>query len=140
MFSRAESPDKHKTTYEQWLYGVETIQQNYPQFTVKESIVRSLKGAASRILTPLGPKATVGDIVGQLEAVYGTVTSSDELMQDFFQLKKTKLEKVQTFVTRIEESLSRIRSRFPGRIAIGEVDEYLEDCFFHGMYKRILTC
>ena len=59
------------------------------------------------------------------------------VVQDFFQLKQSKLEKVQTFMTRIEESLSRIRARFPGRIANGKVDEYLKDCLFHGMHKSI---
>ena len=69
--------------------------------------------------------------------MYGTVTSSDGLMQDVLQLKQIKSEKVQTIMTRIEESLSRIRVRFPGRIVNGVANEYLKDHLFHGMHKSI---
>ena len=55
----------------------------------------------------LGPKATVFTILGKLETVYGTVTSSDVILWEFYHLVQNKNEKCQVFITMLEESPSK---------------------------------
>ena len=69
--------------------------------------------------------------------MYGNVTSSDVLLQDIYRLVQGKNEKCQVFATRLEESLSKIRSRFPHMMREDDVERHLCDCLFYGMVKGL---
>ena len=60
---------------------------------------------------PLG--TTLGDILEKFKSLYGSVESSDTLMQGFCHIVQGKSEKVQTFVLHLERALKAIKQQFP---------------------------
>ena len=68
---------------------------------------------------------------------YGTVTSFDVLLQEFYHLASNKNEKYQVSTTRLEESLSKIRFRFPNIIREGNVECHLRHGPFLGVVKGL---
>ena len=84
-----------------------TIQQNYAKPLVREAIVQSVKGQAADVVCFLGTSAAV-KIITKLETAYGTILKYDVLMQHFYGVHMEKSEKVQSYSTRIEGSLSQI--------------------------------
>ena len=52
----------------------------------------------------LPPGATLDDILEKFKWLYGSVESSDTLMQEFYFIAQGKSEKVQTFVLHLERA------------------------------------
>ena len=63
-----------KVSFEQWVFYVRSIQDNYPEATLREGIVRSLRGGSVDVILYLGPQAGVEQIFKKLEIMYGTVS------------------------------------------------------------------
>ena len=61
----------------------------------------------------LPPGATLDDILEKFKWLYGSVESSDTLMQEFYHIAQGKSEKVQTFVLHLERALKAIRQQYP---------------------------
>ena len=59
-FSGDVAPGKTEVSYEQWSHKVQCIKDHYPEVVVRESIMRSLKGAVADMaiwaLLPVSPK------------------------------------------------------------------------------------
>ena len=136
MFSGDAAPGKTKVSYEQWSHEVQCIKDHYPESVVCESIMQSLKGAAVDMAHYMGPTAGVSDILEKLSVIFGTVTSFDVLMQNFYKISQGN-EKVPSFATQLEGTLNQIRIKCPGRIADHEVPSHLKDRLFHGVKKHI---
>ena len=56
------------------------------------------------------PGATLDDILEKFKWLYGSVESSDTLMQEFYHIAQGKSDKVQTFVLCLEWALKAIIS------------------------------
>ena len=67
-------------------HEVQCIKDHYPESVVRESIMRSLKGAAADMACYMGPTAGVSKILEKLSVIFGTVTSFDMLMQNFYKI------------------------------------------------------
>ena len=106
-FSGNVAPGKTEVSYEQWSHKVQCIKDHYPESVVRESIMWSLKGAAADMACYMGPTASVSNILEKLSIIFGTVTSFDVLMQNFYKISQGN-EKVPSFVTRLEGTLIQI--------------------------------
>ena len=85
-FSGGVAPGKTEVLYEQWSHEVQCIKDHYPESVVRENIMRSLKGAAADMAHYMGPTAGVSEILEKLLVIFGTVTSFDMLMQNFYKI------------------------------------------------------
>ena len=65
--------------------------------------------------------------------LYGSIESSDTLMQEFYQIAQGKSEKVQTFVLHLEWVLKAIKQQHPYVMTEEEGHRHLKDCLFHGL-------
>ena len=108
-FSGDVAPGKTEVSYEQWSHEVQCIKDHYPESVVRESIMRSLKGAAADMACYMGPTASVFEILEKLSVIFGTVTSFDILKQNFYKITQGSNEKVPSFATRLEGTLNQIR-------------------------------
>ena len=72
-FSGNAAPGKTEVLYEQWSHKVQCIKDHYPESVVRESIMRSLKGAVADMAHYMGPTAGVSDILEKLSVIFGTV-------------------------------------------------------------------
>ena len=62
--------------------------------------------------------ASVSEILNKLELVYGTIASSDILMQKFYKLYQGKMEKVPVYVTQFEGVLNAVQQEYPNMLSI----------------------
>ena len=136
-FSGNAAPGKTKVSYEQWSHKVQCIKDHYPESVVRESIMRSLKGAVADMAHYMGPTASVSEILEKLSVIFSTVASFDMLIQDFYKILQGGNEKMPSFMTRLEGTLNQIRIKCPGRIANHEVPWHLKEWLFHGVKKHI---
>ena len=98
-FSSDVAPGKTEVSYEQWSHEVQCIKDHYPESVVRESIMRSLKGAVSDMACYMGPTAGVSKILEKLSVILGTVASFDVLMQNFYKITEGGNKKVPSFAT-----------------------------------------
>ena len=106
---------------------MQCIKDHYLESVVRESIMRSLKGAAADMACYMGPTAGVSEILEKLSVIFGTVISFDILIQNFYKILQGGNEKVPSFTTRLEGTLNQIRIKCPGRIANQEVPWHLKE-------------
>ena len=106
-FSGNVAPGKTEVSYEQWSHEVQCIKDHYPELVVRESIMQSLKGAVADMACYMGPTASVSKILEKLSVIFGTVTSFDVLMQNFYKISQGN-EKVPSFATKLEGTLNQI--------------------------------
>ena len=92
-FSGDVAPGKTKVSYEQWRHEVQCIKDHYLELVVRESIMRSLKGAAADMAHYMGPTASISKILEKLSVIFGTVMSFDVLMQNFYKIMQGGNEK-----------------------------------------------
>ena len=76
-------PGKTEVSFEQWNHKVQCIKDHYPESVIRESIVRSLKGAAADMAWYMGPTASISKISQKLTVIFGTVALFNLLMQNF---------------------------------------------------------
>ena len=136
-FSGDVAPGKTEVSYEQWSHEVQCIKDHYPELVVRESIIRSLKGAAADMAHYMGPTAGVSKILEKLLVIFGMVASFDILMQNFYKITQGGSKKVPSFATRLEGTLNQIRIRCPRWIANHEVPWHLKEQLFHGVRKQV---
>ena len=106
---------------------MQCIKDHYLELVVRESIMRSLKGAAADMACYMGPTASVSEILEKLSVIFGRVTSFDLLMQNFYKILQGGSKKVPSFMTRLEGTLNQIRIKCPSRIANHEVPWHLKE-------------
>ena len=104
-FSGKVTPSKTKVSYKQWSHKVQCIKDHYPESVVRESIMQSLRGAVADMACYMGPTAGVSEILEKLSVIFGTVTSFDVLMQNFYKISQGN-ERVPSFANRLEGTLN----------------------------------
>ena len=85
----------------------------------------------------LPPGATLDDILEKFKWLYGSVESSDTLMQEFHRITQGKSEKVKTFVLQLERALKPIKQQHPYAMTEEEGHRHLKDCLFHGFKPNL---
>ena len=81
----------------------------------------------------LPPGATLDNILEKFKWLYGSVESSDTLMQEFYHIAQGKSERVPTFVFHLERALKAIKQQHPYAMTEEEGHRHLKDCLFHGL-------
>ena len=71
------------------------------------SICISLRGAARDLLVPLGESTTVYQVLNKLDGFYGKVSSTETIIQSFYNDFQKENESVVAFGSRLEQTLSR---------------------------------
>ena len=84
IFSGDMTPGKTEVLYKQWSHKVQCIKDHYLESVVRESIMRSLKGAAADMAHYMVPTASVSEILVKLLVIFGTVASFNVLMQNVY--------------------------------------------------------
>ena len=129
-FSGNVAPGKTEVSYEQWSHEVQCIKDHYPESVVRESIMRSLKGAAADMAHYMGPTASVSKILEKLSVIFGTVASFDMLMQNFYKISQG-VAKSAFIHNQVGGQFNQIRIKCPRRIADHEVPWHLKERLFH---------
>ena len=83
---------KDTVQFKQWYHAISDAQKNF-----NEQLVG----------------ATLDDILEKSKWLYGSVESSDTLMQEFYRIIQGKSEKVQTFVLHLERAPEAIKQQHP---------------------------
>ena len=83
------------------------IKENYPDSLILQSIRKNLRGKAREILLTLGETAKPSDILNKLEGIYGNVSTSEVLLQQFYIQSQGAGESVADYSIRIENLLRR---------------------------------
>lgn len=94
--------------FEVWKYDLHCLIRGrmYPDHILHEAIRNSLKGKARTVLLHLGEWATISDIIAELEAIYGNVSTSERLKEQFYCAKQEVNESVAEYSLRLEQILT----------------------------------
>lgn len=106
-FSGDDPPQKGDVSYVEWRFEVKCLEQDTDlnPSVVIQAIRRSLRGTARKMLIPLGEKALVVDIIAKLDALFGDISTSGMVMQDFYNSFQGANESVTAFGCRLESML-----------------------------------
>ena len=74
-------------------FQAESEMQSHTEVTLWEEMAWLLCRATANLVSYLGLQVLVSEIISKLELVYGTIGSSDILMQTFYKLQQVKQKK-----------------------------------------------
>ena len=131
QFSGTER-EKDTVQFEQWYHAISDAHRNFSEQLVRAAITKSCVGDAADAMCCLPPGATLDDILEKIIWLYGSVESSDTLMQEFYLIAQGKSEKVQTFVLHLEWALKAIKQQYPYAMTKEEGHRHLKYHLFHG--------
>ena len=99
VFSGEEPRQKNEASFEEWQYEVNCTQNEgiYPDHAIPQSICRSLKCQAKKVLLPMGTSSSLHDILDRLESVFGNVAAGESVMQEFYTATQKQNEIVTTW-------------------------------------------
>ncbi|XP_060575528.1 uncharacterized protein LOC132732991 [Ruditapes philippinarum] len=94
--------------FEVWKYDLHCLLRGrlYPDHILHEAIRTSLKGKARTVLLHLGEWATISDVIAELEAIYGNVSTSEHLKEQFYCARQEPNESVAEYSLRLEQILT----------------------------------
>ena len=92
---------------------MQCIKDHYPESVVRESIMRSLKGAVADMAHYMGPTASVSEILEKLLVIFSMVASFDMLMQNVYKILQGGSKKVPSFMTRLEGTFKSDNNKMP---------------------------
>ena len=121
IFNGSEEPKKDDISFDAWCLEVKCMQKtNIPENIILQSIRSSLRGAARGVLVSLGSSATVDDILDRFEGFYGNVSSSETLMQTFYNDCQKEGESIVQYGLRLERILTKA-------VKLGHIDSDAQD-------------
>ena len=129
--------EKDTVQFEEWYHAILDAYRNFNETLVRAAITKSCVGDAGDAMCCLPPGANLDDILEKFKWLYGSVESSDTLMQEFYCIAQGKSEKVQTFVLHLEWALKAIKQQHPYAITKEEGHRHLKDCLFHGLKPNL---
>ena len=99
---------KGEVEFDVWKYDIKSLMRSfiYPEHVILESIRNSLKGKARTALVHLGEGATPDDILLEMEAIFGNVSTGETLKEQFYSARQEPHETVADFSIRLEHLLS----------------------------------
>ena len=129
--------EKDTVWFEQWYHAISDACKNFNEQLVRAAITKSCVGDAADAMCCLPPGATLDDILEKFKWIYGSIESSDILMQEFYCIAQGKSEKVQTFVLHLEWALKAIKQQHPYATTEEKGHRHLKDCLFHGLKPNL---
>ena len=79
----------------------------------------------------MGPTTSVDHILHKLSVIFGTLSSFDVLMQNFYKVSIGDNKMVPSFAMRLEGTLNQIQLQCHGRKTDLEAQQHLRDHLFH---------
>ena len=89
--------EKDTVQFEQWYHAISDDCKKSNEQLVRGAITKSCVGDTPDAICCLPPGATLDDILEKFKWLYGSVESSDTLMQEFYCTAQGKGEKFQNF-------------------------------------------
>ena len=129
--------EKDTVQFEQWCHAISDAQKNLNEQLVRATITKSCVGDAADAMCCLLPGSTLEDILNKFKWLYGSVESSDTLMQEFYRTAQGKSEKVQTFVLHLKRALKAIKQQHPYAMTEEECHRHLKDHLFHELKPNL---
>ncbi|XP_033731005.1 paraneoplastic antigen Ma2 homolog, partial [Pecten maximus] len=132
-FSGDESPQRGETTYEGWRYEVRCLASDstLSEELVLQAIRKSLRGIARQTLIPLGPMATLDEVLKKLDTFFGNVASNEVVLQQFYSATQKEGESVTAFVCRLEALLQLAINS--GHVSPSARDDMIRSKFWTGL-------
>ena len=90
--------EKDTVQFKQWYHAISDARKNFNELLVRAAITKSCIGDAADAMCCLPPGPMLDDILEKFKWLYGSVESSDTLMQEVYRTGHGKSEKVQAFV------------------------------------------
>lgn len=133
IFSGEEPTPKGEVGYEVWHYDVKCLQRDpvYAPSVILQTIRRSLKGTASRVLLAVGEMATVEQILAKFDSIYGNVFTGESILQQFYTERQRDGETVAAWACRLEDLLHRAVER--GYVSHVSRNDMLKNKFWTGL-------
>ena len=104
---------------------------------MRAAITRPSVGDAADAMCCLPQGANLDDILEKFKWLYGSVESSDTLMQEFYHFPQGKSEKVQALVLHLEWALKAIKQQYPYAKTKEGGHRHLKDHLFHGLKPNL---
>ena len=126
---------KAETSYDLWRYEVECLMRDNVKYsTILQSIRRSLRENAARVLMRLGTEASIDDILQRFDSVYGTVEDNENLLSQFYSASQKDNEDVSEWSCRLEDLLNKVIQN--GEIPPTNTDQMLRNMFWNGLSEN----
>lgn len=123
------TPTKNEPSFRVWKFEVENLKGHYRDHEVVHAIHRSVTGMAAEVLMRMGRNVTLDQILQKFEHVFGSVSSQEKLLTDFYTAQQKSTESIAEWSCRLEDVLSHHQlSQLPQR------DAMLKSKFFHGLH------
>lgn len=132
QFSGDDPPQKGDVTYAEWRFEIKCLEGD-PDISsnlLLQSIRRSLRGTARKMLISLGEKASLVDILTKLDSLFGEVSTNGMILQEFFNAYQMPNEGVTAFGCRLE-------SMIQSAVECGYLDR---DCKNGYLKEKFWTC
>ena len=84
--------EKNTVQFEQWYCAISDAHKNFSEQLVTAATTKSCVGDAADATCFLPPGATLDNILEKFKWLYGSVESSDTLMQEFYHIAQGKLK------------------------------------------------
>ena len=129
---------KGDVSYVEWRYEVKCLVQDpdFPQTSLAQTIRRSLRGTARRILVALSEQASASDMLGKLDSLFSDVSTNEMVMQDFYNSEQNPDESVTSFGCRLENLLQVAIDH--GFLPISQKNELLRHKFWTSLSSERL--
>ena len=125
--------EKDIVWFELWYHAISDAHKYFNEQFVRVALTKSCVGDAADVMCCLPPGATLDDILEKFKWLYGSVESSDTLMQEFYCIAQGKSKEIQTFVLHLEWALKAIKEQHPYAMTEEEGHRHLKDHLFHGL-------
>lgn len=138
IFSGSLEPNKSEVSYDVWSFEVKCLQNSHaiPEALLLQTIRNSLRGEARSMLVSLGESTTVDKVLAKLEGFYGLVSSSETLMQGFYNDCQKDTESIVQYGSRLESTLCKAIKQ--GHISDAAKESILCSKFWTGLKSKPL--
>lgn len=138
IFSGSLEPNKSEVSYDVWSFEVKCLQNSHaiPEALLLQTIRNSLRGEARSMLVSLGESTTVDKVLAKLEGFYGLVSSSETLMQGFYNDCQKDTESIVQCGSRLESTLCKAIKQ--GHISDAAKESILCSKFWTGLKSKPL--
>lgn len=130
-FSGNSKPSGGEVSFKQWKFEVTQASTSFAPDSVYQGIIKSVRGMAADVLRLLGDRPTVDAILQRFDSVFGSVLSSEQLLEQFYRATQKKDESIPEWACRLEDLSSRICESDPATFTT--VHNTLRSKFWSGL-------
>ena len=121
---------KNEPSFRVWHFEITNLRKNHCDSDILRAIHRAVTGNAADIVMRLGLNATLEQVLAKFEHVFGSVSSSEKLLCDFYSAQQKSSESIAEWSCRLEDLLSHKKLQ-----SMSQRDIMLKSKFFSGLYS-----